>query len=210
MKKLEDKIEFYKLVYDVYILLHQTRASNPIRNMFRKANDSYEQHYIYSLLCNEEYGVARYIKTKDLFSIDYEKLDKEILINKNLLAKVFNHYKFVPKNIDLSHNGKYGYLYILKNKGMPGLLKVGYTCTSAFERAKQLSNTSVAYPFEVCYLARVRKPEKVEKDVHNALRDLRVNSNREFFCASVDQIIEAVENCATYLKHQDSSQRFEA
>lgn len=208
MKKREDKTDFYKAVQEEYIALHESGNPHRLRNLFRKAQDSYEQGYIHSLLTNESYGVCKYIKSKDLFSANKELLDANIRSNVDLLTKLFNHFRNVPKKVDLSFSGKFGYIYVLDNKGMPGLLKIGYTCTSAFERAKQLSTTSVAYPFTVRYLARVRKPDVVEKKVHEKLKKHRVNDNREFFAIDVDAAIAAIEACATYLTKQDSSQRF--
>jgi hypothetical protein len=208
MKKNKDKADFYRIVHDEYLALHESGNPTRLRDLFRKAQDSYEQNYIYSLLTNESYGICRYIKKKDLFSVNKELLDTNIRHNIDLLTKVFNHFRNVPSKIDLSFSGKFGYVYVLDNEGMPGLLKIGFTCTSAFERAKQLSTTSVAYPFVVRYLARVRNPDKVEKDIHEMLTMHRVNGNREFFQIGVDAAIEAIEACATYLAHQDSSQRF--
>jgi len=171
--------------------------------MFRRAKDDYEQHYIYSLLCNDEYGVCRYIKTKDLFPVKNNCLDENIQNNINLLSALFNHYKLVPKGLDLSHSGKFGYLYVLTNTSMPNIVKIGFTCGTAFERAKQLSTTSVPHPFNVRYLARVRKPVEVEKKVHALLGRYRVSTNREFFYVSLEQAVEAIETIATYIPRQN-------
>jgi len=106
VRKREDKENFYKAVHNEYVLLHQTGKTQSLTNMFRTALDNYEQHYIYSLLCNDVYGVCRYIKTKDLFSANKEALNENILSDIDLLSKLFNHYKYVPRGLDLSHNGK--------------------------------------------------------------------------------------------------------
>ena len=200
-KKRDDKEEFYDLVHREYINLHKTGKCTKIRDLFRQAKDSYEQKYIFSLLTNNDFGVSKYIKSKDVFSINKEKLDQNIETNISHLAKIYTHYQHLDLSID-------GYMYVLDNPGMPGLVKIGYTCNSAFDRAKQLSSTSVPFAFRVRYLARVRKPEKVESEVHELLFDKRVNNAREFFQVSLDEAIEAIENTATYLKKQDSSQRF--
>ena len=205
MRKRDDKANFYKEIHDKYVLLHQTGNTKALTKMFRTAIDNYEQHYIYSLLCNDSYGVCRYIKTKDLFSANRELLNEEIANDIDLLSKSFNHYKYVPKGLDLSHSGKFGYIYVLTNPSMPDLIKVGYTCGTAFERAKQLSSTSVAYPFEVRYLARVRKPLEVEQKVHLVLDSLRVNADREFFATSIENAISAIESVATYIPKQNLS-----
>ncbi|MDI5885635.1 GIY-YIG nuclease family protein [Cobetia amphilecti] len=205
MRKRDDKNKFYKSVHEEYVLLHQTGNAKNLTRMFRTALDSYEQHYIYSLLSNPDYGVCRYIKTKDLFSVNKSVLDKDISRNTDLLSKSFNHYRYVPKGLDLSYGGKFGYVYVLTNECMPNLIKIGYTCITAFDRAKQLSTTSVAYSFKVDYLARVRKPVEVEKLVHHQLQAFRVNSDREFFETSVENAIFVIESIAMYIPKQNLS-----
>lgn len=85
---------------------------------------------------------------------------------------------------------------------MPNLIKVGYTCGTAFDRTRQLSTTSVAYPFKVCYLARFRKPLEVEQKVHLLLEQTRVKADREFFESTVKEAIAAIESIATYIPKQ--------
>ena len=208
MQKRKDKSAFYEAVHNEYLLLHKSGDATPLRNHFRKSEDSYEQNYIYSLLTNEHYGICKYIKTKDVFKVNHSVLDPNIVQNKDLLSKLFNHYKETPKDLDLSFGGKFGYIYILDNKSLPNLVKIGYTAGTAFERAKQLSNTSVPNPFEVRYLARVRHPRKVEQNVHQLLTKYRLTTNREFFQISIDDAVVVIEECASYLKHQDSSKKF--
>ena len=81
-----------------------------------------------------------------------------------------------------------GYVYILVNKSMPGLVKIGQTTKSPEERAKELSSpTGVPTPFEVAYALRSFWYENLEKQMHAALADRRSNNNREFFEVSVDE-----------------------
>ena len=48
-----------------------------------------------------------------------------------------------------------GYVYILTNRGMRGLIKIGRTTGSVEKRAKDLSSTGVPFPFEVAYKMKV-------------------------------------------------------
>ena len=114
----------------------------------------------------------------------------------------------MPQQIDFSRKGKYGYIYVLENEYMPNIVKIGFTSGTVFERAKQLSNTSVATPFQVKYLARVRNPRIVEQTVHSRLEPFRVSNNREFFKVPVSSAIEEIESTATYIKFQKCSLRF--
>ena len=44
-----------------------------------------------------------------------------------------------------------GFVYILTNECMPGLVKIGSTQQDPVERARTLSNTSVPFPFNVAF-----------------------------------------------------------
>lgn len=87
-----------------------------------------------------------------------------------------------------------GYVYILVNDSMPGLIKIGKTVRNSRIRARELSNsTGVPTPFEIVFELSSEKYEKFEREVHNRLADHRVASNREFFRCSVDKAKELLE-----------------
>jgi hypothetical protein len=73
---------------------------------------------------------------------------------------------------------KNGYVYVLINQSMPGLIKIGITTRDARSRARELSNTSVPTPFEVAFEIFSENYEALEKTVHKALDDFRVSGNR--------------------------------
>ncbi|SFX48485.1 T5orf172 domain-containing protein [Paracoccus pantotrophus] len=74
-----------------------------------------------------------------------------------------------------------GYVYILKNPSMPGLLKIGKTTRSVQQRCDELWQTGVPTPFEV--VAEYYSPDchELERNVHQSLADKRVSEMREFF-----------------------------
>ncbi len=74
-----------------------------------------------------------------------------------------------------------GFVYILSNPSMPGLIKIGYTNGSVYERAAQLNTTGVPFPYVIEYSQRVINAGKVEKELHNKFRQHRLSKNREFF-----------------------------
>ncbi|MDV5061762.1 GIY-YIG nuclease family protein [Vibrio diabolicus] len=75
-----------------------------------------------------------------------------------------------------------GFIYILTNESMPGLIKVGLTTRSPKERAKELNSTGVPTSFEVAAYWRVDKNlGYMETKCHQLLKEFRVSSNREFF-----------------------------
>ena len=86
------------------------------------------------------------------------------------------------------------YVYVLTNPAMPGMVKIGRTnADDPAERASSLYTTGVPLPFEVEYAARVEDTAKVERVLHNAFRDARVNPKREFFRIEPDQAIRILE-----------------
>jgi hypothetical protein len=79
-----------------------------------------------------------------------------------------------------------GYVYIMTNTCMPGLVKVGWTAGDPEVRARKLSaNTNVAVPFEVAWACEVKDPS-IERLTHDALADYRENKKCEFFRCSVE------------------------
>ena len=80
------------------------------------------------------------------------------------------------------NNEQYGYVYVLKNEYMPGLIKIGIT-DNLDERMRTLYNTSVPVAFEVVYACKVNYCDcrKIEGALHNAFCTDRVNPKREFF-----------------------------
>lgn len=87
-----------------------------------------------------------------------------------------------------------GFIYILTNKAMPGLIKVGFSTRPPDERASELSTTGVPFPFEVAFFVEVDNPAQIEAEVHSQLSKHRASKSREFFSLSVEQTIAVIEN----------------
>ncbi|WP_075793750.1 GIY-YIG nuclease family protein [Massilia putida] len=88
-----------------------------------------------------------------------------------------------------------GYLYVLANSAMPGLVKVGKTTRTPSERAEELSGvTGLPTPFIVVYEQLFDDCSAAEQFVHTLLesRGFRVSTNREFFNAPVNDVIRAI------------------
>ena len=90
-----------------------------------------------------------------------------------------------------------GFVYILTNEAMPGLIKIGLTDQDDVEsRIRGLDTTGVALPFQCYYAARVEDNRKVERALHTAFGDFRLRPNREFFRLDpykVKAILEVLE-----------------
>ena len=106
---------------------------------------------------------------------------------------VINYYTDKKKSI---HAGKEGdeLVYVLENKAIPGMLKIGYTSKPAEVRSSEISRpTGVPLEFDILYQYRCYKGKKIEKEVHHILKDKRVNSKKEFFYISLEEAISIIE-----------------
>lgn len=80
-----------------------------------------------------------------------------------------------------------GYVYILINKEMPGLVKIGHTKRSIEERIEELSKqTGVPEKFEEEYSWLVENPEQYERLIHANLMAYRIRNDKEFFRVDKD------------------------
>ena len=98
------------------------------------------------------------------------------------------------KNKYINYQGEYdSWIYILSNPSIPNHLKIGYTHNTPDIRASQLSKaTGVAQDFIVEWSFNCHNGQKLEKEIHNALNDYRVNNNREFFNISISEAIDLI------------------
>ncbi len=75
-----------------------------------------------------------------------------------------------------------GFVYVLTNPAMPGLVKIGMTDNNDVSvRVGQLYTSGVPFPFTVEFAGRVATPSEVESAFHIAFAPHRINSKREFF-----------------------------
>lgn len=74
-----------------------------------------------------------------------------------------------------------GYVYILINPSMPGLIKIGRTTRDGRTRARELQSTGVPTPFEVAFELFAPDHEQLETRILQELDEFRVAGNREFF-----------------------------
>ena len=105
-----------------------------------------------------------------------------------------------------------GWVYVLTNDAMPGIVKIGYTLREPSVRAEELYKdskngavTGVPLPFNVAYKAWVLNPFQVEQSVHKSLAPKRLNENREFFKCSTEEAIQHIRQVAK-AKFEESKQ----
>jgi hypothetical protein len=92
-------------------------------------------------------------------------------------------------NAALSFNE--GYIYILGNKGQPGLLKIGYTDRTPQERVKEINGaTGVITPWYVVNAFACRAPLQIESLVHKKLKPFHVS--KEGFAVTLSHAEEII------------------
>ena len=97
-------------------------------------------------------------------------------------------------------------VYVLTNPAMPGLVKIGKTTQlEVKERMKQLYGTGVPVPFDCAFACQVKDATEVEKALHFAFGNDRINPNREFFRIEAERVIVVLK----LLKVDDITTEFE-
>lgn len=85
-----------------------------------------------------------------------------------------------------------GFVYVLGNDDMPGLVKIGLSSLLPEDRAKKGFTTFVPSPFEVLFRAVTSRPVELERAVHDLLTPHRNKSNREFFRVSAEVAADSI------------------
>lgn len=85
-----------------------------------------------------------------------------------------------------------GYVYVLSNPALPGLVKIGYSMHSGAARRAQLSNTSVPHSFELVFEVLIPSAFLAEQEIHRRLARYRESEGREFFRVDTASAIWAV------------------
>ena len=94
--------------------------------------------------------------------------------------------------------GKKGFVYIMTNDSMPGIIKVGMSTKVPTERAKELEDTGLPMPYVVQYYAFFDDMRQAEKKAHNELS--KYHYNKEFFKTDVGTAINCIENTGVPFK----------
>lgn len=87
-----------------------------------------------------------------------------------------------------------GYVYLLTNEYMPGIVKIGMTSRRELDsRLNELYTTGVPVPFECVYACKTSMYKEIEKALHDAFDPNRINPNREFFSIKPSQAISILK-----------------
>lgn len=86
-------------------------------------------------------------------------------------------------------NAADGFVYILTNESLPGLIKIGYTDRRPDDRATELNTTGVPTPFKIVFCFQHIDARGAEQAIHADMGIHRVRNDREFFrCDAVQAV----------------------
>ena len=92
------------------------------------------------------------------------------------------------------------WVYVLVNKSMPGICKIGMTTTSVTQRTKEINSaTGEITPWFSVYKHKCLNSREIERRVHSRLEDLgaRINVKREGFECSTELAISVIKDIAS-------------
>lgn len=89
-----------------------------------------------------------------------------------------------------------GYVYVLTNQSMPGIVKIGRSKDGGRARAASLYTTGVPTQFDVAFEILSWDCVTAESRAHDELSKHRVNASREFFKIEVHDAVRVVASCA--------------
>ena len=86
------------------------------------------------------------------------------------------HYWIKRHSFDAQLSFNEGYIYVLENKGQPGILKIGYTDRTPQSRLKEINGgTGVITPWIIINTFACKTPSHIEGLVHTQLWEYHVN-----------------------------------
>jgi hypothetical protein len=125
----------------------------------------------------------------------YEQPDGSFELPHVRYRKILYHLRSDERPEYLNKNT--GYIYILTNESLPGLIKIGCTSKVPEVRASRLSrSTGIPTPFSVAFKLLVNDFRKMERKIHKKLERHRVADNREFFKMSVEEAATVIRSVA--------------
>lgn len=139
--------------------------------------------------CARELAKARALAQK-IAGDDLAKLELEIERIEEEKRELEERFK---RSISQAEITRAGYLYVISNIGSfgEGVCKIGMTRRlEPMDRVVELGDASVPYRFDVHTLAFVEDAPRLEKQIHHALTDKRVNKDnhrKEFFRVSPEE-----------------------
>ncbi|WP_201496458.1 GIY-YIG nuclease family protein [Rubrivivax sp. A210] len=83
-----------------------------------------------------------------------------------------------------------GWVYVITNEAMPGLVKVGFTTRDPAQRASDLDASGIPFKYQVAFALQVSDCRTVERIAHGELKQYK--ARKEWFKCSAWTAVEAV------------------
>jgi hypothetical protein len=83
-----------------------------------------------------------------------------------------------------------GWVYVITNKSMPDLVKIGFSTKDPMLRADELGNTGSPANYCVVYDVLVEDPQKIEQCVHKILA--HKNEGKEWFRCEISEAVNEI------------------
>ena len=87
-----------------------------------------------------------------------------------------------------------GWVYIITNAAMPGLIKIGFTMNDPEIRARDLNHTGSPHPYIVAYEILIDEPHQIEQDAHRLMASKR--EGKEWFRCNPEEGVAAIKQIA--------------
>ena len=180
------------------------------RNIIKIDTTNYEKYTSNNYIFDDKpYSLERKISRYDITDGNPDHLfsDRKIIVNSKVLILFNKEIKKVIENIlrkiELTSRKQikkkvkkenFGYVYVLKSVGYPGMYKIGSTYGLAEERAEELSGTNVPDPWTVATKIKILDALYYEKQMHKILTKYRYRKGREFFKVDISVIKKCLSN----------------
>ena len=116
-------------------------------------------------------------------------------MDQNAYRKAVDFIERLDREAQDTHN--VGWIYAIRNTEFKRpLLKIGMTLNPPHQRAEQLASTGVPGYFELVYCVHTVDARASETYAHNALAKYRFQPNKEFFEASIKEVIVVFDQIA--------------
>ena len=197
------KMEECKLQYQNMILKkEEADEQRAIREQIReeqKARKEYEREILIAEKDEHMFLTMLERAKKELSTASGEELQKAELRIKQLEMQLAEAISRAERAKSMAQQTKRGHVYIISNIGSFGdnIFKIGLTRRlDPTERVKELGDASVPFSFDVHAMIASDDAPALERALHIAFDDKRVNSvnpRKEFFRVSLDEIRTKVE-----------------
>jgi hypothetical protein len=200
-----------------YLILRLQELKEYCRHHIQVEMEREEERYINELIREEAVAqreIETFVKNKEREELEclkeISKLSNKIETEKDentvklesqvaeLKQKLYILQKEKQRAMSMAQLTRSGHVYIISNKGSfgPDVYKIGMTRRlDPMDRVRELGDASVPFYFDVHGIIHTEDAPTLERELHKAFDDRRVNSKnyrREFFRVKIEEIEEVI------------------